>query len=318
MKTKSQKFLYHQIMHFLPPLAFVDVGARAVKQNRFVKEFPHALYIGFEPDIEECKRLNALNIEKHQFYPQALGSKSESRTLYVTRNPACSSLYEPDSKEMHRFLECGPYFDVLEKKTVETVSMDEWCRDAGIPEVAFLELDTQGSELDILRGSKHLLANSVMGLQVEVEFFPIYKNQPLFSDVDSYLQPLGFCLFDLSRYRLRRAYLKTRGQLVWGHALYLKDLHQMKERQLAQFLNLSAIASFYGFEDYALEVLEAMLKNELDLKPTDTLKKIQKILDSFYRRFSRPKQRGIIKRLRKAPSPWKVAPRKDCGYFIKD
>jgi FkbM family methyltransferase len=318
MKTKDISPLYRQIIHLLPPLTYVDVGARAVKHNRFVKEFPQAFYIGFEPDIEECKRLNALNIEKHQFYPQALGRKSETRTLYVTRNPACSSLYEPNSKEMYRFIECGPYFDVLKKKAIETVSLDEWYRDAGIPEVAFLELDTQGSELDILRGSKHLLTASIMGLQVEVEFFPIYKNQPLFSDVDSYLQRLGFSLFDLSRYRLRRAFIKTRGQLLWGHALYLKDLHEMKERQLAQILNLSAIASFYGFEDYALEVLETTLKDAFDLEPSDTLEKIEKVLASHSQQFSMHSRRGLIKRLRKAPSPWKVAPRKDRGYFIKD
>jgi FkbM family methyltransferase len=318
MKSKNRKSLYKQILNLLPQITYVDVGARASKHNRFVKAFPKAQYIGFELDVEECKRLNSLNIERHQFYPQAIGRKSETRTLYVTRNPACSSLYEPNSQEMHRFMECGPFFDILEKKTVKTVSLDDWCRDNDLTESEFLELDTQGSELDILQGSEHLLATSILGLQVEVEFFPIYKNQPLFSDVDSYLQRLGFCLFDLSRYRLRRAYIKTRGQLLWGHALYLKDLNEMKERQLAQFLNLSAIASFYGFEDYALEVLEAIPKNKFDLEPSGTLEKIEKVLDSYAEQSSWPNRRGIIKRLRKAPSPWKVAPRKDRGYFIKD
>jgi hypothetical protein len=88
-------------------------------------------------------------------------------------------------------MECGPYFDVLEKKTVKTVSLDDWHRDNDLPGVEFLELDTQGSELDILQGSKHLLTSSVLGLQVEVELFPMYKDQPLFSDVDSYLQRRG-------------------------------------------------------------------------------------------------------------------------------
>jgi hypothetical protein len=117
---------------------------------------------------------------------------------------------------------------------------------------------------------------------------------------------------------LRRAYVKTRGQLLWGHALYLKNIHELKERQLAQFLNLSAIASFYGFEDYALEVLETTLKSELDLKPSDTLKKIKKILDSHSAQFYRHKRHGFFKRLHRASSPWKISRRKDHGYFIKD
>jgi len=214
-------------------------------------------------------------------------------------------------------MECGSYFDILEKKTVETVSLDDWFRDTGIPEAAFLELDTQGSELDILQGSEHLLSTSILGLQVEVEFYSIYKDQPMFSDVDKYLRRLGFSLFDLSRYRLRRAYIKTRGQLLWGHTFYLRDVHQMKKGQFAQFLTLAAIASYYGFEDYAIEVLETIIKNEFHLKPFDNLEKIQRVLESYSERFSRPNQRRI-KRLWKEPSNWKVAPRKDRGYFIKD
>jgi len=35
-----------------------------------------------------------------------------------------------------------------------------------------LELDTQGSELEVLRGADALLRDSVLALQVEVEFTP--------------------------------------------------------------------------------------------------------------------------------------------------
>ena len=317
MKSKKNKKIYEQVMPFLPPLTYVDIGARAIKQNHFVKEFPGAEYIGFELDVDECKRLNSLNIERHQFYPQALGRNSEMRMLYVTRNPSCSSLYEPNSQEMHRFMECGPYFDVLEKKTVETVSLDDWQRDAGIPQPAFLELDTQGSELDILRGAEHLLAKSILGLQVEVEFFPLYKEQPLFSDVDQYLRPLGFFLFDLSRYRLRRAYLKTRGQLTWGHAFYLKNVHQMNDRLPESFIALAAISSYYGFEDYALEILKALIGKGPDFESYTHEQKIKSILDSYSDPFSQPIRRGI-QRLRKRSSTWKVTSREDHGYFIKD
>ena len=317
MRSKKIRRLYQQIMPFLAPMSYVDIGARAVKQNPFVKAFPDSQYIGFELDVEECKRLNSLNIERHQFYPRAIGHKTETRTLYVTRNPASSSLYEPNAQEMHRFMECGPYFDVMEKLSVETVSLDDWHRDAGIPDPVFLELDTQGSELDILQGSEHLLTTCILGLQVEVEFFPLYKDQPLFSDVDNYLRPLGFCLFDLSRYRLRRAYIKTRGQLLWGHAIYLKDVHQMKKGRLAEFLNLSAIASYFGFEDYALEVLISLMENGAEFESDETKKKLRLIVDSFSDSFSQPSQRGI-QRLRKKTHSWRVSPSKDRGFYIKD
>jgi FkbM family methyltransferase len=317
MRLKIKKPLYHHIMHFLSDMTYVDIGARAMKANKFVETFPFAQYIGFELDVDECKRLNALGIARHRFYAQALDSNNGRRTLYITRNPACSSLYEPNSQEMHRFTECGPYFDVLKKKTIQTVSLDDWCRDNHLAAAEFLELDTQGSELDILRGSEYLLATSILGLKVEVEFFQMYKDQPLFSDIDTYLRRWDFCLFDLSRYRLRRAYIKTRGQLLWGHAFYLKNVHQMKDPQPKKFLSLAAIASYYGFEDYALDVLTAMIGEESDFESFKHKEKIQSIFDSYADSFSQPIRKGI-QRLRKRDSAWKVTSRKDHGYFIKD
>ena len=76
----------------------------------------------------------------------------------------------------------------------------------------------------------------MLGLKVEVEFSPIYQDQPLFSDVDTYVRQFGFALFDLFRHRYRRQNyprdLNTRGQLLCGHAFYLKDYHYLAEKEL--------------------------------------------------------------------------------------
>jgi hypothetical protein len=108
----NNKPIYQQIMHLLPSMIYMDIGARAIKHNHFVKTFPHSQYIGFELDIEECNRLNALEFKRHHFYPQAIGRDRETRTLYLTHNPACSSLYKPNVRDMHRFLECGSIFEI--------------------------------------------------------------------------------------------------------------------------------------------------------------------------------------------------------------
>ena len=97
--------------------------------------------------------------------------------------------------------------------------------------MCWMELDTQGSELEILRGADVLLRDSVLALQVEVEFAPMYTDQPLFGEIDSHLRGYGFSLFDLIRYRGRRKTLeshqRTRGQLLWGQALYLRDYERL-------------------------------------------------------------------------------------------
>src|ERR1700740_820321 len=91
----------------------------------------------------------------------------------------------------------------------------------------FLDLDTQGSELEILQGAKRFLSTSIVALKCEVEFSPLYEKQPLFGDVDRFLRECGFVLFDLSRSRYRREnfprHALTRGQLLWGDALYFRE-----------------------------------------------------------------------------------------------
>src|SRR5207249_2189584 len=61
----------------------------------------------------------------------------------------------------------------------------------------FIKLDTQGSELDILRTVDDSQWPDVLAVEVEVEFAELYTNQPLFFDVDGFLRSKGMVLFDL-------------------------------------------------------------------------------------------------------------------------
>lgn len=242
------------------PFIYVDCGARGERTKPLVEAMPGALYLGFEPDREECARLlKHADGTRYKFFPVALGAKAEHRTLYLTRNPVCASLFAPDHELLGQFMELRSFFDVLAVQPVETVALDTFLPEQGISRVDFIELDTQGAELDILRGAENLLSSSVLGLQVEVEFTAMYQNQPLFADVDSYLRQFGFALFDLSRYRLRRKSsppdVETRGQLMWGHAFYLRDYRDLAS-QPERINRLAALASSFGFHDYALEIAE--------------------------------------------------------------
>src|SRR5262249_39692982 len=59
-----------------------------------------------------------------------------------------------------------------------------------------LKLDAQGSELDILRHGTRKLADTLV-IECEVEFVPIYHDQPLFGDIQVFLRDHGFVLHKL-------------------------------------------------------------------------------------------------------------------------
>lgn len=250
------------------PLIYVDGGARGDSANGLVEAIPGSRYVGFEPDAEECARLSRAARPGYAYYPVALGARAEDRrTLYITRNPACSSFFRPNAVFWGQFLDCAPQIEVKETREVRTVALDDFLPGIGVERADFLELDTQGSELEILQGAEKLLSSTIIGLRVETEFAPMYQDQPLFPDVDVFVRGHGFMLFDLSRHRYRRQNcprtLVTRGQLLYGHALYLKDYRLLaKPTSKASAVRLAFVADFLGFHDYSVEVLDHVLQTQ--------------------------------------------------------
>ena len=54
----------------------------------------------------------------------------------------------------------------------------------------FLKIDVQGSELSVFNGARRHLERAV-AVHTEVCFLPLYKNQPLFGDIDVDLRRRG-------------------------------------------------------------------------------------------------------------------------------
>ena len=69
-------------------------------------------------------------------------------------------------------------------------------------EIDFLKMDVQGAELSVLKGAERL-APTALVIQTEVEFAPLYINQPLFSDVDVHLRRIGFQFHSFLQLRTR-------------------------------------------------------------------------------------------------------------------
>jgi len=182
------------------PLVVVDIGCRWGFAERFLKSDGRVRVYGFDPDRAECARLEAIYAERSPgsvtLVPLALAGQAGRRRLHLTREPACSSLFEPDPAltSTHPSLDCAR---LVGSEEVETVRLDDWARDAEVGRIDYLKLDTQGSELEILQGAERVLAQ-VRCLQVEVEFNPIYRGQPIFSDVDGYLRAQDFVLWRLT------------------------------------------------------------------------------------------------------------------------
>jgi FkbM family methyltransferase len=250
-----------------PALRLVDVGFLGGLEQEWDRLAGELEVIAFEPDDREAEGTP---------YPpswvvldRVLQDVSAPTRLFVARAPGRTSLYPPNKRILDRFPNPGR-FDTISVEEVDASRVSTL--DAVLAEapfnVDFLKLDTQGSELAILRGGRRALAEMIVGVRAEVSFLPVYEGQPLFAEVDGFLRQHGFELFDLSRAHWKRAAHEGsagKGQLVFGDALYFLGERAFVERfrgapdAVEKALALALAAVVYGLNDFAVSVAEACL-----------------------------------------------------------
>jgi FkbM family methyltransferase len=149
--------------------------------------------VSFEPLPESYAVLRARLDERWEAHPLALGAEAGRRTFQVSANRQSSSLLP-----MHeRHLRSAPESAVTGSIEVDVARLD----DLGVVrpgERAYLKVDVQGTELDVLRGAAATLP-SVRLLEAELSTVTLYEGQALIGEVIQYVNAAGFDLIGLER-----------------------------------------------------------------------------------------------------------------------
>ncbi len=236
------------------PLVVVDVGAARGIHPKWRSFLPHVTVIGFEPDERSFRELE--QTENVKYVQSALHREKGDQVFHLCRKPTNSSIYPPNREWLAQFPD-PERFDVLETVPMACVSLEDALSGIAVDRMDFIKLDTQGSELDILEGAGPFLDDCI-GIEVEVEFSPLYRGARLFHEVDAFLHDKGFELFDLRRVFWGRKEgvpaRQRKGQLTYGDALYFRPpgwarSPEQRSRQAALFLA-------YSYADAALHCAE--------------------------------------------------------------
>ena len=122
----------------------------------------------------------------------ALGSASGSLTINIAANDAQSSSLLP---MLARHEVAAPHATYIDTQTVQIRRLDDVLPAAYLGSTrAFLKIDTQGFEREVLAGAPDLLAGPVVGLQIELTLVPLYEGGPLYLDIINLLLNEGFRL----------------------------------------------------------------------------------------------------------------------------
>ena len=173
-------------------LVALDVGAQGgFNNNIFLKKYDNFFNpIMVEPLIDEAQKLIKKN---YQVISKGLWSTNCKKKIYVMeKRKGSSSMYEPkkDAYDLYNLKKNKAHlFDISKTIEIECTTIKESLNKLEIKNLDFLKIDTQGAELEILKGMgeyRPLIINT------EVQVIQMYKNVPDWGELINYLSKLNY------------------------------------------------------------------------------------------------------------------------------
>ena len=175
-----------------------DVGANAGQFGVLLREIGFdGKIISFEP-LSDAREI-LLNISKNDPLWQialqtAIGEENGEIEIQIAGNSQSSSVL--DMLDTH--VRAAPDSKYIGKEKVPLRKLDSIAPDyMDSNSIAFIKIDTQGYETQVMNGAKKLMSQ-IVGLQVEISLVPLYKGQCLFDEMLKKLKNDGFELWSIS------------------------------------------------------------------------------------------------------------------------
>jgi len=164
-----------------------DIGANTGQTiAEFRKRFDKPIIHAFEPSPSTYAKLTAQTNGTPDLYVRnfALGATNDQRVLLENSIPTLTSFLPPGE---------ACWGEVVNQTHVEVHSLDSYCGDRAITHIDVLKSDTQGFDLEVLKGGIGLLTEHRVHLVfTELNFCQIYQGMARFEEIYFFLRDLGF------------------------------------------------------------------------------------------------------------------------------
>jgi len=163
-----------------------DVGANVGQSAlQYARIFPDASIYSFEPVSKSFKSLvkaskGSKNIKCFQI---ALSSSSGKGVISAEGTSTMNHLL--DNNENH-----------ISVEEVDLTSIDDFCENNSITHISYLKVDTEGADLDVLKGSVAMLnKQSIDFLELEASTNPNNTYHVPLEEIKSYMEEYNYFLF---------------------------------------------------------------------------------------------------------------------------
>jgi FkbM family methyltransferase len=166
-------------------LIFFDIGANwGQTTTKMCNHYSNAKIYGFEPSkncFESLKtNFDVANVSLHNL---AVGSSCGHLEFNEYSWSALNSLLK----------RAYGTAKILDTYLVEVVTIDEFCKNNSVSYINLLKTDTEGYELNVLKGASSMMEqNRIQFVYVEIFFNENYVGQSSFGDIYNFLLENGF------------------------------------------------------------------------------------------------------------------------------
>lgn len=176
-----------------------DVGANAGQYGSDLRRQGYqGRIVSFEPlpDAHELLVQRAASDAAWTVHPRAaLGASIGDVEINIAGNSYSSSILPM----LPAHYEAAPGSHYVGTVQTRLITLDSVVAQyLGPGERAFLKIDTQGSETDVLKGATASL-DQIMGVQLEITLVPLYEGQDLYDVHLEFFRERGFVLWDAER-----------------------------------------------------------------------------------------------------------------------
>ena len=171
------------------PETIIDIGSNKGQFVMLIEQlFPNKIIHSFEPLVDPLTiQKKFFNYKKNIFfYNFALGSHRSIKEFFITNRMDSSSFFKVDTDKIKNDI-----FKIQDQKNIQIKTLDEVMDDKQILEPILIKIDVQGFELEVLKGAEKILAKTNY-LILEVSETEIYQNQPLSSEIITFLEDRNF------------------------------------------------------------------------------------------------------------------------------
>ncbi|MCB1865488.1 MAG: FkbM family methyltransferase [Chromatiales bacterium] len=187
--------MFHDIAAALPmfrPSIVFDVGANVGQSARlFLDHFPDTTIHCFEPSTDNHRKLrnHLAGTGQAHCHRIALGAAKADGTMVLQGIPEMYFLREQSREQ--------PDADSpTESVTIDTI--DAFCERNAIERIGFLKIDTEGSDLEVLKGATDSLARQSIDLVlVEAGMSPTNQRHVSFENLKQFLESHEYYLFGI-------------------------------------------------------------------------------------------------------------------------